>query len=92
MRRHAIDRPPSVGPGDERAGLERAVFRARFGFTPHAYLTQVRVARARELLAAGAPIARVAFAVGFADQSHLTNRFKQWVGVTPAEFRRAARV
>lgn len=68
------------------------MFRARFGFTPHAYLTQVRVARARELLAAGAPIARVAFAVGFADQSHLTNRFKQWVGVTPAEFRRAARV
>ena len=78
------------------AGLSRyhflRVFRARFGLTPHAYLTQARITRARELLAAGEPIGSVAFAVGFADQSHLTNRFKQWVGVTPAEYRSATRI
>ena len=62
------------------------VFRENVGLPPHAYLTQVRLRRARELLAAGEPIAAVAQGVGFADQSHLTRRFKGAFGITPGQF------
>lgn len=63
------------------------VFRATVGVPPHAYLRQVRVERAKALLAAGAPIADVALATGFTDQSHLTRWCKRLWGVTPAQYR-----
>ena len=52
------------------------VFKQETGLSPHAYLTQTRIWRARKLLLAGFPIADVAAQTGFADQSHLTRRFK----------------
>jgi AraC-like DNA-binding protein len=61
-------------------------FRTEVGLPPHAYLTQVRINRARHLLRAGMPVAQVAFATGFADQSHLTRHFKHHVGVTPGRY------
>lgn len=61
-------------------------FRRATGIPPHRYLTQLRVARAAELLRAGLPPARVAPAVGFADQSHLHRHFRRLVGVTPGTF------
>jgi AraC-like DNA-binding protein len=64
------------------------VFKARTGVTPHRYLTAVRVDRAKQLLAAGAGIATVALELGFADQSHLTRVFKEYVQVTPGRFQR----
>lgn len=67
------------------------VFQATVGISPHAYLDQVRVARAKELLTAGLPIAHVAAATGFADQSHLTRRFKRLVGVTPGRYQTASK-
>lgn len=63
------------------------VFREAVGLPPHAYLDQVRVERAKGLLSAGLPIARAAAEAGFADQSHLTRRFKRLVGVTPGQYR-----
>jgi AraC-like DNA-binding protein len=63
------------------------VFRQRVGIPPHAYLRQVRVARAKELLAAGQPIAEVALATGFTDQSHLHRWFKRLWGVSPGHYR-----
>jgi AraC-like DNA-binding protein len=63
------------------------VFREAIGLPPHTYLDQVRVERAKGLLAAGLPIARAAADVGFADQSHLSRRFKRLVGVTPGQYR-----
>ncbi|MEW5958421.1 MAG: AraC family transcriptional regulator [Chloroflexota bacterium] len=62
------------------------VFHQTVGLPPHAYLNQVRVREARRLLLAGRPIAAVAFETGFADQSHLTRRFKRIVGVTPGQY------
>ena len=41
------------------------------GLTPHAFQTNLRVAHARRMLAAGTPAAAVAAACGFADQAHL---------------------
>jgi AraC-like DNA-binding protein len=61
-------------------------FRLQTGLTPHAFQTNIRIARARAMLDAGEPIARVAAACGFADQPHLTRAFRRAVGVTPGRF------
>ncbi len=66
------------------------LFHARLGLPPHAYLNQVRVRHARRLLAQRLPIAEIALAVGFADQSHLTKAFKRIVGVSPGQYSRSA--
>lgn len=65
------------------------LFRREVGMTPHAYLLQVRVERAKHRLAAGDAIADVAVDCGFFDQSHLTQRFKRITGVTPGAFAEA---
>ena len=61
-------------------------FHAQTGLTPHAFQTDLRIARARRLLAGGERPAAVAAACGFADQPHLTRVFKRAVGVTPARY------
>ena len=66
-------------------------FHRCYGLPPHAYQLRLRLAEARRLLAEGEPAAAVAAAVGFADQSHLSRRFKGAFGVTPGQFARAAR-
>lgn len=63
------------------------LFRDAMGVPPHAYLRQVRVRRAKALLAAGSPIAEAAAMTGFTDQSHLTRWFKRLWGVTPGQYR-----
>jgi AraC-like DNA-binding protein len=63
------------------------VFRNQMGLTPHAYLTQVRVRRAKGLLTRGWTISAAAFETGFVDQSHLTRHFKRLIGVTPGQYR-----
>ena len=67
------------------------VFRDTVGLPPHAYLTQVRVERAKRLLAAGQSVARVASEAGFVDQSHLTRHFKALTGVTPGRYARSSK-
>ena len=64
------------------------VFLDDTGLPPHAYLTQVRIMRAKELLAQGWRISDVAHELGFVDQSHFHRRFKAIVGMTPGQFRR----
>lgn len=50
-----------------------------------------RLARAQELLRdSHLPLAEVALASGFSDQSHLTRHFRLAFGVTPARYRRSA--
>ncbi|MEO7912428.1 MAG: AraC family transcriptional regulator [Roseiflexaceae bacterium] len=62
------------------------VFRQTVGLPPHAYQTQVRVERAKALLAQGVPIRQVALLVGFFDQSHLNYHFKRLLGFTPGTY------
>jgi AraC-like DNA-binding protein len=61
-------------------------FKREVGIPPHAYLTQIRVERAKQMIHEGMDLATVALGSGFADQSHLTRRFRQFVGVTPGEY------
>lgn len=63
-------------------------FREAYGLPPHAYLTQRRVERARELLDAGHPPAEVAVTSGFFDQAHLSRHFRRIVGVPPSAYQR----
>jgi AraC-like DNA-binding protein len=67
-------------------------FRERYGVAPSAYLRQVRLREARHRLAAGAAIAEVAFATGFADQSHLTRWFRRTYGITPRVYQQGGSV
>ena len=62
------------------------LFHKEMGLPPHAYQIQLRVARARVLVAAGVPLAEVATMTGFADQSHLTRLFKRVVGMPPGQY------
>jgi AraC-like DNA-binding protein len=61
-------------------------FRTAYGLPPHAYLTNLRVRRAREMLDAGVRPAEVAVRAGFTDQPHLTRHFKRVVGVPPGAY------
>jgi AraC family transcriptional regulator len=74
------------------AGLSRfhfaRMFRASVGQTPHRYVLDRRLARARDLVRSGdSPLREIAALTGFADQSHLTRTFKRTFGTTPAAMR-----
>lgn len=64
------------------------IFKEICGRTPHQYLTEVRISRAKERLAAGETVARTCFSVGFDSISSFTGLFRRRVGVTPAVFQR----
>jgi len=65
------------------------LFKRTVGVSPMAYLERSRVQRAQELIKEGdLPLAEIAVAVGFADQSHFTRRFHLHNGLTPAVFAR----
>ena len=67
-------------------------FRKTYGCSVGAYLRWLRVARAaRELAETDAPLAEIALAAGFADQSHFSNVFRRETGLSPSAFRRAVR-
>lgn len=77
--------------GVHPAHLARA-FRAQHGRSVGTYLREVRVRRAADRLSrAEEPIADIALAVGFADQSHLTRWFVRYVGVSPGRYRAIVR-
>ena len=64
------------------------VFRAYHGVTLGEYARRIRIEWAAHELARGdRPIAEIAAAGGFADQSHFTRAFKRETGLTPAQFR-----
>ncbi len=67
-------------------------FRSAFGETPHAYLTRLRLERAKELLALSSrPVTEVCFDVGFTSLGSFSTLFRRRVGLSPAGFRRRAR-
>jgi AraC-like DNA-binding protein len=84
--------PPTLAELAAITGLSQfallRAFRQETGMPPHAYLNQLRVRRARQLLDAGLAPADVAAQTGFADQAHLTRHFKRVVGVPPAAYQR----
>jgi AraC-like DNA-binding protein len=64
------------------------LFHKSAGVTPHKYVIQSRVMRARELLATtNLALTEIALTTGFSDQSHFSRRFQEIVGIPPGAFR-----
>ncbi len=64
------------------------LFKQSVGLTPHRYVIECRVQRAKELLGGSTlPIAEIALLCGFANQSHLNKHFKRVFGVNPKALR-----
>ena len=74
--------------GWSEAHLARA-FTKVIGIAPHAYVIGRRLDAARTRILDGQALADVATEVGFADQAHLTRRFKRFLATTPGAFARA---
>ncbi|WP_431104584.1 AraC family transcriptional regulator [Roseateles noduli] len=87
--------PVSLADLAREAGLSRFQFLRGFtratGLPPHAYLVQRRLQHARRLIALGTPLADVAAASGFFDQSHLTRHFVRCFGIAPGAYAAALR-
>lgn len=64
-------------------------FRRSLGVAPHRYLTNIRVARSKELMTTTElPLADIALLSGFGDQSYFTRIFTRTVGTSPGAWRR----
>jgi AraC family transcriptional regulator len=68
------------------------MFRATTQRPPYRYLLELRLERAKQLLAnSRLSLAEVARQCGFSTQSHFTAHFKRYVGVSPARFAKGRR-
>lgn len=66
----------------------RKLFQQSMGISPHKYLLQCRIEKAKQLLAdEQLTIAEVGQIVGFFDQSHFTNTFRRYTNYTPRQYR-----
>lgn len=64
-------------------------FKSTTGKSPHSYLIDRRLARARAWMRdCTATLAQIALGCGFNSQAHMTSVFKQRLGVSPAQLRR----
>ncbi|PZR03964.1 MAG: AraC family transcriptional regulator [Archangium gephyra] len=72
------------------AGLDKfhlcRAFRAQLAMPPHAYLTQLRIMQAKQLLSGGTKPRDIAHQVGLYDQSQLNRHFRKIVGMTPGQY------
>jgi AraC family transcriptional regulator len=64
------------------------LFKRAIGTSPHQYVIQQRVEKAKEMLSkTDLAIADIALQVGFSSQSHLTQQLKRVTGMTPKQIR-----
>ncbi|RDU22479.1 helix-turn-helix domain-containing protein [Anaerosacchariphilus polymeriproducens] len=57
------------------------------GITPYQYLQSIRINKAKKLLEQGMLPIDAAMKTGFSDQSHFSNFFKRFIGLTPGQYR-----
>ncbi len=68
------------------------MFKLATGSTPHQYIANKRINKAKYLLAkTDEPILKIALDTGFASASNFSSAFKRLVGCTPSVFRRKSR-
>lgn len=90
MEEHAAERI-SLDQICREAGLSKSTLLRAFakskGVTPYCYLESLRIGRAKKLLEQGASPMEAALQTGFSDQSHFTNYFTRFIGLTPGAYR-----
>ena len=62
------------------------LFNSFYGKTPHQYLSDARIEKAKQLLTENMTATQVCYAVGFESVSSFTGLFKRMVGQTPAVY------
>ena len=93
---HGLHEPLQIAQLAEAACLSPFHFARMFkhstGKSPHAYVTEKRMAHAKALLATtDLSIAEVSRRTGYRTQAHFTGVFRQHTGVTPRRFRESSR-
>lgn len=63
-------------------------FTQQVGVSPYRYLQTIRLDRAKKFLEQGIAPIDAADMAGFSDQSHFTNFFKEFIGVTPRQYQK----
>ncbi|MBS4461537.1 AraC family ligand binding domain-containing protein [Aerococcaceae bacterium zg-B36] len=65
-----------------------AVFKQFSELSPKEYLLQIRMKRAKQLLeTTNEPVQVIAFSIGFRDPLHFSKAFKQYIGLSPKQYR-----
>ncbi|MBU4440809.1 MAG: AraC family transcriptional regulator [Acetobacterium sp.] len=77
----------SILTGCSKYYLVRAFTKTK-GITPYRYLETVRINAAKALLEEGVEPIDVAMQTGFSDQSHFSNFFKGFIGITPKQYQK----
>ncbi|WP_017660335.1 helix-turn-helix domain-containing protein [Baaleninema simplex] len=89
----SLDRDIKLADLAQLVGISKFHFSRLFdrsmGVSPHQYLLQQRVERAKQLLKhSQLPISDIALQCGFNSQSHLSHAFRKLTGVTPSVYRK----
>ena len=63
------------------------IFKEITGQTPITYLNNIRMNKAKQLLADGCPVTAAALNVGFSDVYYFSRAFKKHVGITPSSYK-----
>lgn len=73
--------------GLSKSTLLRAFTKSK-GVTPYRYLQAIRIDKAKALLEQGVSPIDAAIQTGFSDQSHFSNFFNMFIGLSPTAYRR----
>ena len=65
------------------------IFKKKTGTSPYDYLLQVRIGKARQLLARGYPVADCAFLCGFNSLENFSYCFKKMTGYSPSGYKKS---
>ncbi|MCC9625465.1 AraC family transcriptional regulator [Thalassospira sp. MA62] len=87
-----LDQPLTIEELANVAGLSAfhfaRMFRKSVGEAPHKFVLRRRIECAMKMLCwSNVSVAEIALATGFSSQAHLTTRFRDMIGVTPAKYR-----
>lgn len=89
----SFSEPISIDTLSSLVGLSKfyfiCLFKSHTGMTPHAFINNLKVRKAKELLNRKQSLTRIANDLGFADQAHFTKIFRQISGVTPGTYMNA---
>ncbi len=94
LERHYADSGIGLAEMAETLGVPASTmnlwFHHTFGLSPYAYLVQLRLRKAKELLirSADATVKQIAERVGFRDASHFVATFRRKTGIPPQQFRK----
>jgi len=65
------------------------LFKQETGLTPNNYIIMKRIEKSKTLLDTGAGLLEIAVDSGFYDAAHFCKKFKEFIGVTPMEYKNA---